>query len=80
MGEKRAIPGPVDLVPPVDRTTRLSVNGSTSIVVVPPIVCGLAEPCVAELHLTHKYGDTTRLHLSAKQRRELVIALGGTFR
>jgi len=71
------IPGPVDLVPPVGQTTRLSVNGSTSLVVTPPLPCGLAE-CVAELHITGKYGDTQRVHLSAKQRRELVFALGGT--
>lgn len=79
MGETRAIPGPVDLLPPVGQTTRLSVNGSTSIVVTPPLPCGLDE-CVAELHITHKHGDTTRVHLNARQRRELVVALGGEVR
>lgn len=63
---------------PINRTTRLSVNGSTSIVVVPPAPCALAEPCVAELHVTHKHGETTRLHLNNAQRRELIFALGGT--
>lgn len=66
----------VSLDGPVPHTTRLSVNGSTSVVVTPPLPCGLDE-CVAELHITGKHGDTNRVHLSAKQRRELVIALGG---
>lgn len=61
---------------PVSKTSRLSVNGSTSLVVTPPLPCGLAE-CVAELHVTSKHGDTQRVHLSARQRRELVVALGG---
>jgi hypothetical protein len=60
---------------PVPHTTRLSVNGSTSVVVTPPLPCGLAG-CVAELHITGKHGDTQRVHLSAQQRRELVIGLG----
>jgi hypothetical protein len=64
---------------PVAGTTRLSVNGSTSLVVTPPLPCGLAG-CVAELHVTHKHGDTARVHLSARQRRELVVALGGELR
>jgi hypothetical protein len=63
---------------PAIRTARLSVNGSTSIIVTPPLPCGLAEECVAELHITHKHGDTTRLHISARQRHELITALGGT--
>lgn len=66
----------MSLTAPVIKTTRLSVNGSTSIIVTPPIPCGL-DGCVAELHITHKRGDTTRLHISAQQRRELIIALGG---
>lgn len=61
---------------PVVKTTRLSVNGSTSIVVTPAIPCGLNR-CVAELHVTHKHGDTTRLHVNEQQRRELITALGG---
>lgn len=61
---------------PVTQTTRLSVNGSTSVVVTPPLPCGLAG-CVAELHITSKHGDTQRVHLNAQQRRELVIGLGG---
>jgi hypothetical protein len=76
MGETRAIPGPVNPLPAVRHTTRLSVNGSTSLVVTPPLPCGLAE-CVAELHVTGKHGDTQRIHLSGKQRRELIAALGG---
>lgn len=60
----------------VAKTTRLSVNGSTSLVVTPPLPCGLAG-CVAELHITGKHGDTQRVHLSAQQRTELVNALGG---
>lgn len=79
MGEMTAIPGPVDLLPKVSVTTRLSVNGSTSLVVTPPLPCGLAH-CVAELHITGKHGDTNRVHLSAKQRRELIGALGGVIR
>lgn len=71
------IPGSVDLLPAVRQTTRLSVNGSTSLVVTPPLPCGLMG-CVAELHVTGKHGDTQRIHLSAKQRRELIAALGGT--
>ena len=71
MGEQTAI------TRPVGKTTRLSVNGSTSLVVTPPLPCGLAE-CVAELHVTGKHGDTNRVHLNARQRRELVTALGGT--
>jgi hypothetical protein len=69
MGETRARP--------VAKTTRLSVNGSTSLVVTPPMPCGLTA-CVAELHVTGKHGDTQRIHLSAQQRTELVGALGGT--
>jgi hypothetical protein len=61
---------------PVTQTTRLSVNGSTSIVITPPLPCGLTG-CVAELHITHKHGNTTRVHLDARQRREMVMALGG---
>lgn len=71
MGETSSATGPVN------HTTRLSVNGSTSIVVTPPLPCGLAE-CVAELHITGKHGDTNRVHLNARQRRELVMGLGGT--
>lgn len=80
MGENTidARPTPsVMLTGPVPHTTRLSVNGSTSVVVTPPLPCGLAG-CVAELHIIGKRGDTQRVHLSAQQRRELVIALGGT--
>lgn len=67
----------VSLVGAVAHTTRLSVNGSTSLVVTPPLPCGLTE-CVAELHITGKHGETNRVHLNAQQRRELVIALGGS--
>lgn len=62
---------------PVGKTTRLSVNGSTSLVVTPPLPCGLVG-CVAELHVTGKHGDTQRIHLNAQQRRELIGGLGGT--
>lgn len=61
---------------PVTATTRLAANGSTSLVVTAPLPCGLRE-CVAELHVTHKHGDTTRVHLSGDQRAELIEALGG---
>lgn len=70
MGDERATP--------VGQTTRLSVNGSTSVVVTPPVPCALPEPCVAELLITHKHGDTNRIHLNARQRRELIVGLGGT--
>lgn len=62
---------------PVTATTRLAANGSTSLVVTAPLPCGL-RGCVAELHVTHKHGDTTRVHLSGDQRAELIEALGGT--
>jgi hypothetical protein len=62
---------------PVAKTTRLSVNGSTSLVVTPPLPCGLVM-CVGELHITGKHGDTQRVHLSARQRSELIAGLGGT--
>jgi hypothetical protein len=71
-------PGPVDLLPPVTSTTRLSTNGQTSVIVTPPLPCGLGE-CVAELHVTIRH-DTTRIHLNAAQRRELITALGGVIR
>jgi hypothetical protein len=67
----------VPAMPPVGQTTRLSVNGSTSLVVTPPLPCGL-EGCVAELHITSKHGDTQRVHLNGQQRRELIFGLGGT--
>jgi hypothetical protein len=79
MGETRAIPGPVDLLPAVATTTRLTANGSTTLVVTPPLPCGLVG-CVAELHVTHKHGDATRVHLNGEQRRELIAALGGEIR
>jgi hypothetical protein len=66
MGEMRATP--------VTQTTRLSANGSTSLVITPPLPCGLAE-CVAELHVTSKHGDTNRIHLNAQQRAELIGGL-----
>lgn len=71
MGETRASTRPVGV------TTRLSVNGSTSLVVTPPLPCGLVG-CVAELHITGKHGDTNRVHLNAQQRGELIAGLGGT--
>jgi hypothetical protein len=61
----------------IAHTTRLSVNGSTSMVITPPLPCGL-EACVAELHITGKHGDTNRVHLNDRQRRELISGLGGT--
>jgi hypothetical protein len=60
---------------PIRATVRLSANGSTSVVVTPPLPCGL-NGCVGELHITITH-DTTRVHLSAQQRAELVAALGG---
>lgn len=60
----------------VSRTTRISTNGSTSVIVTPPRPCGL-EGCVAEMHVTIKH-DTTRVHLNAQQRREMIQALGGS--
>lgn len=66
----------VPVTGPVTQTTRLSVNGSTSVVVTAPLPCGL-EGCVGELHITSKHGDTQRVHLNAQQRRELILGLGG---
>lgn len=63
---------------PVTRTTRLSANGRTSVVVTPPLPCGLTG-CVAEVHVTIK-SDTTRIHLNADQRHELILGLGGHVR
>jgi len=60
---------------PVTETRRLSTNGQTSIVVRPPIPCGLTG-CVAEMLVTIRH-DTTRIHLNAAQRAELIEALGG---
>lgn len=65
----------IDKAEPVTSERRLSVNGSTSIVVTPPRPCGLGD-CVAELAITIRY-DTIRAHLSSQQRRELIEALGG---
>jgi hypothetical protein len=61
---------------PIDRTTRLATRGQTSVIVVPPIPCGLTD-CVGELHVTVRH-DTTRIHLDEQQRNQLIAALGGT--
>lgn len=62
---------------PVNTTTRLGTRGQTSIVVTPPLPCGLGD-CVAEMHVTIRH-DTTRIHLDDSRRRALVEALGGTW-
>ncbi len=56
-------------------TTRLATRGQTSVVVTPPLPCGLGD-CVVELHVTVRH-DTTRIHLDDAQRQQLVRALGG---
>jgi hypothetical protein len=60
---------------PVGQTTRLSTRGQTSIVVTPPLPCGLGG-CVAELHVTIRH-NTSRIHLDATQRAELIRGLAG---
>lgn len=57
----------------ISRTTRLATRGQTSIIVTPPLPCGLGN-CVAELHVTIRH-DTTRIHLDEQQRGELMRAL-----
>jgi len=61
---------------PVTQTTRITPNGSTTIVVQAPRPCGLAG-CVAEVLFGRGSTLPTRVHLNAQQRRELVAALGG---
>lgn len=60
----------------VAAVTRVPVNGSMSLVVVPPKPCGLVA-CVAELEIAARHGDTTRVHLNDAQRRSLIEGLGG---
>ena len=64
-----------DGIGPVTETTRLTAHGQTAVSVTPPAPCGLGD-CVAELHVTIR-ADLMRVHLSAQQRAELIVALGG---
>jgi hypothetical protein len=61
---------------PITKTTRLTANGSTTVVVVPPEPCGL-DGCVAELIVSTR-SSGMRVHLNDQQRAELIEALGGS--
>lgn len=59
----------------VTETTRLPVRGQTTIVVTPPLPCGLAG-CVAEIVVTIR-STSIRMHLDGQQRAALTAALDG---
>lgn len=59
----------------VGKITRLPANGSTAIVVGPPLACGLTG-CVAELHVSIG-SSIIRAHLNDVQRNGLIAALQG---
>jgi hypothetical protein len=72
-----AMPPPAGDVPPVTTTTRVTPNGSTTVVVQAPRPCGLVG-CVAEVLFGVGSNLPTRVHLNARQRAELILGLGGT--
>ena len=56
--------------------TRIPEHGTTTVDVMPPKPCGLAD-CVGELWVSVGAELPTRVHLNEAQRAALVVALGG---